>query len=163
MRHRSTTHALTLLALPALALAGCSSSTTPPAICPESGIIHGLDRVARVAGDAAIRANLENVDGICSLDGQVLKLEMTVDIVADAPAGTPIPYFVVITDPAGEVLDKAAFTATLPDPITSRPVRLREQLQQEITGVAPGTSADYAVLFGLELPTGTALEQRSFR
>jgi len=152
-------HAALALAA-ALLLAACSGRSNVAAVCPESGIIHGLDRAVLGDGAAASRVNLENIDGLCTYADGRLSLEMTVDIVTDAPPGTAIPYFLVITDPAGEVLDKVGFTATVPADATSRPVRLREQLQQEISDVAAGTSAAHSLLFGLDLPPAVAVQQR---
>lgn len=144
-----------------LVLAGCGGNRSTAAVCPESGIIHGLDRlVQRTADGGELRVYLENIDGLCTYERGVLTLDMSVDIVADAPPGTTIPYFVVITDAAGELLDKAEFTATVPADAGSRPVRLREQLQQRISDVAEGTASRHSVLFGLDLPPAIAIEQR---
>lgn len=153
-------HAALALAT-ALLLAACGGGgANVTAVCPESGIIHGLDRAVLGDGADASRVTLENIDGLCTYDGGRLSLEMSVDLVTDAPPGTVIPYFVVITDPAGEVLDKSNFTATVPADATDRPVRLREQLQQEISNVAAGTSTGYSILYGLDLPPAIAIEQR---
>jgi hypothetical protein len=153
-----------LLPLSCLALvlvAGCSRNERVAAVCPDSAIIHGLDRL--YGADAAgreVTVTLENIDGLCTHSGTQLSLDMSVDLVVEAPPGTNIPYFVVIEDPAGEVLDKTYFVATVPNEAVASPIRLREQLVQEVNGVAAGTSAGYSVLFGLDLPPEIAIEQR---
>ncbi len=150
---------VTCLAL--VVVAGCSGSDRVTAVCPDSAIIHGLDRMyGEDAAGREISVTLENIDGLCTHGGNQLSLDMSVDLVVEAAPGTTIPYFVVITDPAGEVLDKTNFTATVPGDVATGPVRLRERLVQEVNGVAAGTSAGYAVLFGLDLPPEIAIEQR---
>lgn len=156
---RSTLTFLACLAL--VATAGCSRGEQTVAVCPDSAIIHGLDRM--IGEDAAGRAftvTLENIDGVCTYGGSQLSLEMTIDLVVEAAPGTTIPYFVVTADPAGEVLDKTLFVATVPSEPETGPLRIRERLVQEVNGVAAGTSAGYSVLFGLDLPPEIAIEQR---
>lgn len=137
-------------------------SRSVAAVCPDSAIIHGLDRLyAEDATGSEVSVTLENIDGVCTHSGTRLSLDMSIDLVVDAPPGTTVPYFVVISDPAGQVLDKAFFTATLPADAPAGPVRLRERLIQEVDGVPAGTSAGYAVLFGLDLPPEIGLEQRA--
>ena len=150
---------LTCLAL--AVIAGCSRGEQVAAVCPDSAIIHGLDRLyGEDAAGREVTVTLENIDGLCTHSGDQLSLDMSLDLVVEAAPGTSIPYFVVIADPAGEVLDKAYFVATVPNEASTSPVRLREQLFQEVKGVAAGTSARYSVLFGLDLPPEIAIEQR---
>jgi hypothetical protein len=155
------TAAFTGLLLVGLQACG-GGSRSVAAVCPDSAIIHGLDRLyAEDAAGREVSVTLENIDGVCTHSGTRLSLDMSIDLVVDAPPGTTIPYFVVIADPAGEVLDKAFFTATLPAGSPAGPVRLRERLVQEVNGVPSGTSARYGILFGLDLPPEIALEQRA--
>jgi len=150
----------TLLVCLAVA-AGCSRSEQSAAVCPDSGIIHGLDRMyGEDANGREITVALENIDGVCTHSGNQLSLEMTIDLVVEAAPGTTIPYFVVTADPAGAVLDKTFFVATVPSEPTTGPLRIRERLVQEVNEVASGTSAGYAILFGLDPPPEIAIEQR---
>lgn len=161
MRFPST--ALPLVACLALAigLAACGRGQPVSAICPQSGIIHGLDRLhAEAPGGGTVNATLENIDGVCTHGGGVLAVDMSIDVVIEAPAGTTIPYFVVITDPAGEILDKVPFAATVPADAAPGQLRLRERLYQEITNVSASDARAYTVLFGFDLPPDVALEQR---
>ncbi len=145
----------------ALVVVGCGRGEPEVAVCPDSAIIHGLDRMyGEDAAGREIAVTLENLDGLCTYGGNRLSLDMSVDLVVEAAPGTDIPYFVVIADPAGEVLDKTFFVATVPGEATQMPVRIRERLVQEVEGVAAGTSARYSVLFGLDLPPEIAVEQR---
>ncbi len=116
--------------------------------------------VGQSASGDDIMVTLENIDGLCTYGGNELNMEMSVDLVVNAPPGTLVPYFVVIASPAGEILDKASFTATVPPDAAAGPVRLREQFTQQITGVANGTPSAYAIYFGLDLPPDVAIEQR---
>ena len=142
-------------------LAACGGSREVAAVCPDSAIIHGLDRLyGEDAAGNPLSVTMENIDGVCTHAGSRLSLEMSVDLVVEAPPGTSIPYFVVIADPAGALLDKAGFVATVPADVPDGAIRLRETLVQDIDGVAAGTSAGYSVLFGLDLPTDIAIEQR---
>jgi hypothetical protein len=157
-----------LLALPTVivvllfALQACSRERAVVAVCPDSAIIHGLDRMyGEDQAGRAVSVLLENIDGTCSLSGTRLSLDMSIDLVVEAPPGTAIPYFVAISDPAGTLLDKVAFVATVPADVPAGPLRLRERLVQEVDGVASGTSARYGILFGLDLPTDIAIEQRA--
>ncbi len=143
------------------AVTACSGNDRTAAVCPDSAIIHGLDRLyGEDAAGREVSVTLENIDGLCTYSGTRLSLDMSVDLVVEAQPGTTIPYFVVVADPAGEVLDKTLFLATVPADASTSPIRLREQLVQEVNGVAAGTSGDYFILFGLDLPAEIAIEQR---
>jgi hypothetical protein len=143
------------------AIAGCGSNKETAAVCPDSGIIHGLDRMyGEDSAGREITVTLENIDGVCTYSGTQLDLEMTIDLVVEAAPGTTIPYFVVTADPAGEVLDKTLFVATVPVEQAAGPMRIRERLVQQVNDVADGTSARYSILFGLDLPPEIAVEQR---
>lgn len=144
-----------------LSATACSSNRSAAAVCPESAIIHGLDRMfGETASGDEISVTLENIDGLCTYGGTELSMEMSVDLVVNAPPGTVVPYFVVIAGPTGDILDKSSFTATVPPESPTRPVRLRETFSQQVTGVDSGTSSAYAIYFGLDLPPDIAIEQR---
>ena len=152
---------LAALLLPVLLAAGCAGKTEEAVVCPHSAIIYGLDRMA--AKDPAgheIAASIENIDGLCQLQGETLDLDISFDIVVTGPEGTPLNYFVVLSDPAGAVIDKSTFATVVPAGSGGGTIRLREQLTQEVHDVAAGTSADYSILIGFDLPPETALEQR---
>ena len=147
--------------LVALSATACTSNNSTAAVCPDSAIIHGLDRMfGETARGDEISVTLENIDGLCTYGGTELSMEMSVDLVVNAPPGTEIPYFVVIASPGGDILDKSSFTAIVPPDAPTRPVRLREAFIQKINGVVTGTSSAYAIYFGLDLPPDIAIEQR---
>jgi hypothetical protein len=152
----------TALLLPILLFGvGCAGKTEEAAVCPDSAIIYGLDRFNGTdANGQKIVANIENIDGLCQLQGETLDLDISFDIVVDGPEGTPITYFVVLADPAGNVIEKASFATAVPAGAGDGSVRLREQLEQRVQNVVAGTSADYSILIGFDLPPETALEQR---
>ncbi len=152
---------LAAVLLPALLLGGCVGKTEEAAVCPDSAIIHGLDRFNGTDDKGQeIVATIENIDGLCQLQGETLDLDISFDIVVNGPEGTPITYFVVLADPSGNVIEKASFATAVPAGAGDGTVRLREQLKQRVQDVAAGTSASYSILIGFDLPPETALEQR---
>lgn len=151
---------LAALLFPALLLGGCVGKTEEAAVCPDSAIIYGLDRFTGTADGQEIEANIENIDGLCQLQGETLDLDISFDIVVDGPEGTPITYFVVLADPTGNVIEKASFSTAVPAGSGDGTIRLREQLKQRVQNVAAGTSANYSILIGFDLPPEMALEQR---
>lgn len=151
---------LAALLFPALLLGGCVGKTEEATVCPDSAIIYGLDRLTGTVDGQAIEANIENIDGLCQLQDETLDLDISFDIVVDGPEGTPITYFVVLADPSGNVIEKASFATAVPAGSGDGAVRLREQLKQRVQNVAAGTSANYSILIGFDLPPETALEQR---
>jgi hypothetical protein len=161
MPSRALRPALAISLLVALSATACSGNRSAAAVCPDSAIIHGLDRMfGETANGDEVSVTLENIDGLCTYGGTELSMEMSVDLVVNAPPGTQVPYFVVIADPDGAILDKSTFTAVVPLDAPARPVRLREAFTQQISGVADGTSSAYAIYFGLDLPPDIAIEQR---
>lgn len=161
MKSRALLPILAIGLLTALSATACTSNSPTAAVCPDSAIIHGLDRMFGETGSGdEISVTLENIDGLCTYGGTELSMEMSVDLVVNAPPGTEVPYFVVIASPAGDILDKSSFTAIVPPDAATRPVRLREAFTQEINGVVNGTSSAYAIYFGLDLPPDIAIEQR---
>lgn len=144
----------------ALTASACSSNRTAAAVCPDSAIIYGLDRmIGQTVNGEPTTVTLKNIDGLCTYGGEELSMDMSVDLVVNAPPGTSIPYFVVIASPTGDILDKVSFSASVP-PDSPTPVRLREQFTQQVKGVASGTSSAYSIYFGLDLPAAVAIEQR---
>ena len=115
MMFHSARPVLTASLLVAFSATACSSNNTTAAVCPDSAIIHGLDRMfGETASGDEISVTLENIDGLCTYGGTELSMEMSVDLVVNAPPGTQVPYFVVIAGPAGDILDKSSFTAIVP-------------------------------------------------
>lgn len=164
----------TLLIAASLALAACARFAPAAPSCPQAAVIYGLDRLVLEAGAeraAPAVVRLEDVEGSCTLDDGVLTLDYTLDLVAArdlAGTGTgggtaetiEVDWFSVIEAPDGRVLDKSSLEASLPLEPDAERVRRRETLRQTVTGVAPDETANYRVLFGLEVPRAQALERR---
>ncbi len=155
-------------ALLALLLAGCSGDDTPPPpLCPEVGIINGLEDLEQppdaAAGDLAYRAALENLDGGCRVEGDDLVVEIALDAVVQpgpAMAGgiVELPYFVAISAPDGKLLDRQDFVARVTVPSGARRGGVTETFGQRFVGRAAGAGG-YQVLFGFALPESEALRQ----
>src|SRR5689334_4480127 len=97
-----------------LGLSACSGSSSPPApLCPQVGIISGLEHQEHTAenGETIYRAAMENVEGACQSDGNDLVVEIAIDVVVQpgpalAQTLVELPYFVAISEPGGSMLDR---------------------------------------------------------
>jgi hypothetical protein len=167
MRWSPRAHLL-VLALLASAVAGCSSdSPPPPALCPDVGIINGLEDLEQPpnapTGDLAYRAAMENLDGGCRAEGGDLVVEIALDLIVLSGPAMPggiveLPYFVAISAPGGQLLDRQDFVARVTVPSGARRGGVTETFSQRFVGRAAGAS-DYQVLFGFALPESEALRQ----
>jgi hypothetical protein len=156
------------LALLAPLLAACSGDPAPPApLCPDVGIINGLDRLEQppdaAAEQVAYRAALENLDGGCRADGDDLVVEIVLDVVVQpgpvmASNLIELPYFVAVSGPDGAILDRQDFVARVTVPTGARSGGVTESFAQRFVGRAAGAT-DYQVLFGFSLPDSEALRQ----
>lgn len=155
-------------ALLAGALAACSGDDgPPPPICPEVGIVNGLEDLEREAvdgsGQLAYRAALENVSGGCHAEGGDLVVEIAIDLVVQpgpaVPAGIiELPYFVAISAPDGNMIDRQDFVARVTIPDGARRGGVTETFSQRFLGREVGAT-EYQVLFGFDLPDTEALQQ----
>jgi hypothetical protein len=153
----------------AATLAGCSGTSAPPApLCPNVGVIAGLESVERQASDGsgrvAYHAAMENVDGACRADGNDLLVDITVDLVVQPGPGlggtlVELPYFVAVSAPNGDVLDRQDYVGKINVPRGTRSAGVTETFTQRFVGRRDGASG-YQVLFGFDLPQGEALRQR---
>jgi hypothetical protein len=160
------------VAATALAAAGCtggSDGPPPPPLCPDVAIINGLERFERQAtdgsGELAYRAAMENIDGGCRPEGDDLLVDIRIDLVAQpgpaAPGSTiDLPYFVAVSRPGGELVDRQDFVARVPLTPGARSAGVTETFTQRFVGLAEG-AADHQVLFGFALPEDEALRQRA--
>lgn len=152
-------------------LAGCGgsrSAAAPTPLCPRVAIINGLGSLEQPAtggGEPAYRAALENIDGACRPDGNDLAVDVTIDVtVQPGPAlrgggQVEVPYFVAVSAPNGDVLDRQDFVARIDIAPGARSGGVKESFSQRFVGQKQG-AAGYQVLFGFALPEGEALRQR---
>ena len=152
---------------PLLAACGGGSSPPPAPLCPDVGIINGLEDLQDppAAGDAAIayRAALENLDGGCRVDGDDLVVEIALDVIVQpgpvfASGLIELPYFVAVSAPDGSIIDRQDFVARVSVPSGARRGGVTETFGQRFVGRAAGAS-DYQVMFGFSLPDSEALRQ----
>ena len=160
-----------LLALALLAgggLAACSGdSAPPPAICPDVGIINGLEDLQQPpeapANAVAYRASMQNLDGGCRVEGDDLVVEIALDLIVLPGPAMPgglveLPYFVAISGPGGELLDRQDFVARVTVSSGAPRGGVTDTFSQRFLGRSAG-AADYQVLFGFALPESEALRQ----
>jgi len=156
--------------LAAAGLAACSSGRNepPPALCPRVAIINGLESLERPLLDGsdgiAYRAALENIDGRCRpVDGDLV-VDIAIDVVVNPGQGregrlVELPYFVAVSAPNGDVLDRQDFVAKINLAPGARSGGVTETFSQRFAGLGEG-AAGYQVLFGFALPPEEALRQR---
>jgi hypothetical protein len=163
--------AVAVAALGCVAVAGCAGGDPePPApLCPEVAIINGLESFERQgtdgSGELAYRAAMENIDGACRVEGDDLVVDIRIDLVAQpgpalASSTLELPYFVSVSRPDGEVIDRQDFVGRVAVPPGARSAGVTETFAQRFVGLAEG-AADYQVLFGFALPEDEALRQRA--
>src|SRR5262249_49182168 len=70
---------------------------------------------------------------------------------ANPDRNASFPFFVAITNPAGEIIAKRIFTSALVFPGNVGYVEHREELSQRIPLSTGGGAADYQVIIGLQL------------
>jgi hypothetical protein len=160
--------ALATTAMLAGALGGCAGDKPPPApLCPQVGIISGLEGFERQAADGgqlAYRAAMEHVQGGCGPEDGDLVVQIALDLIVEpgpAFAGgvTDLPYFVAISAPDGTVVDRQDFLARVTVAKRARRGGVTETFRQRFVGRAAGAT-QYQVLFGFTLPEDEALRQR---
>lgn len=156
----------------ALVLAACSRAATPPTpyLCPRVAIINGLESLehrapAPASGEVDYRAALENIDGSCRPEGGDLVVGITVDLVVQPAAGlanrlVEVPYFVAVSAPNGDVLDRQDFVAKVNLAPGARSGGVTESFSQRFVGRGETGATGYQVLFGFALPDDEALRQR---
>jgi hypothetical protein len=149
-------------------LAGCGgNSAPPPQLCPRVAIISGLESIERPgsgSGEMTYRGALENIDGQCRPEGDDLLVDIAIDVVAQAAPGQgnrtiELPYFVAVSAPNGDVLDRQDFVARVDLPPGARSGGVTETFSQRFVGLEGGAPG-YQVLFGFALPEDEALRQR---
>jgi hypothetical protein len=160
---------LALIAVAVLPM-GCTGGEEPAApLCPRVAIISGLESLERAAtdgsGEIAYRAALESIDGRCRPDGDDLAVDITIDVVVQpGPDLTDrlieLPYFVAVSAPNGDVLDRQDFVARVTLAPGVRSGGVTETFSQRFLGQEQGASG-YQVLFGFTLPPDEALRQRN--
>lgn len=149
-------------------VAACSGEDPGQAVdlCPRVAIINGLESLERTDETGAVRyrAALENIDGTCRVDGDDLRVDITIDVVVQpgrelTGSRIEVPYFVAVSAPNGDVLDRQDYVARINLAPGVRSGGVTETFTQRFVGRAAGAS-DYQVLFGFVLPTEEALRQR---
>lgn len=147
-------------------LAACSGEKKPPPPCPVPAIVDGLGSANfAVVGltteepqQIAWRATIIGFDGGCAYRSGGVLLRYTVDLSGvPGPAfdGRPLtfPYFVAVVDPAGTVVSKAVFQASLPQPSGREAVGARDTIEQEIQGATLADGKSWRIYLGIDLPS----------
>ena len=156
-----------------LFLVACSGGEEDPGpFCPEGAIINGLDQIESFAppvestNTLRYSVSLGNVAGQCTYQNDRLTLSYTVDVTAQrgpalADPEVSVPYFVTVLDDKGDVISKdlltASFTLTEEQPIVTQ----RDEIEQVIDALDPGTGRFYSVYFGFQNNAQDALRRRN--
>jgi hypothetical protein len=161
----------------ALGAAGCSGTETPPPgqpVCPQPGILAGLDTNSVFRGgtstgageDLAFVVGMQNIGGGCTYDGDALTVDLSIDLVVEpGPAFTgpsvAVPWFVAVAAPDGSIIDKQVFTANVTLPAGQTSGGSRESVRQRFAGVTPEVGPGYRIYLGLEVERSEALRRRA--
>ncbi|HMR30883.1 MAG TPA: hypothetical protein PKA13_24940 [Geminicoccaceae bacterium] len=156
-------------------LLGCSGSEPRPAVsCPAPGIVAGLETTTAfrngtssgAESDLLYAVAMQNIDGGCTYGGDGMVIQLSVDLVVEpGPAFTggqvSIPWFVAVADPAGTIIDKQTFAASVE--LAAGAVRggTRESIEQRYAGVDATAGAGYRLYLGLEIDRDEALRRRA--
>ena len=159
------------LLLPLALAAGCGGRDEAALVCPRPAIINGLESSERhangMAGPLVYRVALENIGGSCTVDRGDLITSLAVDIVVEpGPAlsgdTVDVPYFVAVSSPNGDVIDRQDFVARITLPAGARRAGSTESFSQRFVGLGSSTPG-YRILTGLALSREEALKQRQHR
>lgn len=157
------------IVLPCLLTAGCGSRSEAPLVCPRPAIINGLASTERRAPDGPLlyRAALENIGGTCTTDRGDLTTNLSIDVIVEPGPGltggtVEVPYFVAVSGPNGDIIDRQDFLARIDVPPGTRRAGSTESFNQRFVGLGSGTPG-YRILIGLALSREESLERRQAR
>jgi hypothetical protein len=159
------------LAALAAAAAGCTRGEEDAAAiaCPRPAIINGLESFERQnpagAGGLAYRAAMENIEAGCRAEGGDLVVDSKVDLLVEPAAGlaanaVELPYFVAVSAPDGQVLDRQDYAARVVLPPGAHQAGTRESFSHRFVGMAAAGAPGYQILYGFALPREEALQRR---
>jgi hypothetical protein len=154
----------TLLAAAAGVLAGCSLFRPPEKReCPRVSLLADAGQVTlyrpgpgRDLTDVVFEAKMEELKGACSYNGQRLRVQAKINIVAArGPAATGgkvnFPFFVAVTDSEQNVLAKQVFDSVIEIPDGRRRAGVFEEMEQIVLLNEGETGSDYEVIVGFQL------------
>ena len=146
-----------------LALAGCSTASAPPVVCPKVGLLGDPPRLAAFAPgghsirDVVVEGAVPGVKGTCRYDSSRRRVRMAVTVQItgrEGPAyqggGVDLPFFVAVVTRDERILAKRVFQGHLTFGNQMLAVKT-EDMATEIP-IAPGAApADYRVMVGFQL------------
>lgn len=158
----SSTRALAAALL--LALAGCSSAQpAPPGGCPKVAVLGELAELVRFrpgAGrdltDVEIEAKFSTLAFGCLYDKQSVSVEIDIEVEATrgpalGPGKATFQYFAAVTNPAGEIVAKEPFDATVEFKGNTTRLVVADELTQRIPLVDRNSGPNWSILLGLQL------------
>ena len=147
-----------------LLLAGCAGK--PPAAlppCPDTGLVLGASQLYDFKADAEktepnriIAARIDNYRGACRYDGAQMDFDLELDFSAWRGAqGTTLergqfPYFIAVLDAEESVLQRQAFSTTVPFDKTGAGLKT-EKHRLRLPLAEPKEAAGYKVVIGFQL------------
>ena len=159
-----TRGALVALVLAAAASAGCARYTDGTLLsCPRTMFVAGTERLtlfgpgaARSPESAAVEIQLTGLQYSCRLSPQraLATISFRIDV-ARRDAGTAgnidVPYFVVVTDAAGNILVKHQFAARVPLVAGTSFATLAQEIEETLPLSAGQRAAWFEILVGVQI------------
>ena len=147
-----------------LALAACSSTQpAPPGGCPKVAVLGDLAELVRFrpgAGrdltDVELQAKFSTLAFGCKYDKESVSIEIDIEVEATrGPAmgqsKASFQYFAAVTNPAGEIVAKEPFGATLEFKGNTNRLVVSDELTQRIPLADRTSGPRWTILLGLQL------------
>jgi len=147
----------------AMAVAACSSSPSPPSACPKVAVLNELSELVRFrpgAGrdltDVELQAKFASFAFGCRYEKDAVAIEIDIQIESTrgpalAANRTTFEYFVAVTNPAGEITAKEAFSADLEFKGNTTKLVVADELAPRIPLIDRTSGANWGILLGLQL------------
>lgn len=177
------------LPLAALLLAGCETLgftsggtgeapvvARPQAACPRVATPADTGDIARFRTpdsrdltDLVVAARITSLEGTCTLVSRQTSVQVTLSMGVEATRGPAapgrtlqLPYFVAVTGPNEEILDKAVYSLAVEFPANTQRARMRgEEVRLTLPVSAGQEAAAYRVFVGFQLTESELALNRS--
>lgn len=158
------THLLRALGIAAaMTVAACSSPSSPPAACPKVAVLSELSELIRFRPgpgrdltDVELQAKFAGFAFGCRYEKDAVAIEIDIQIEATrgpalAANRTAFEYFVAVTNPAGEITAKEAFSADLEFKGNTTKLVVADELAPRIPLIDRTSGVNWGILLGIQL------------
>ncbi len=159
------THPIRALgALLLLGLAACTSTQAPPpGGCPKVAVLGELAELVRFRPgtgrdltDVELQAKFSTLAFGCKYDKQSVEIEIDLEVEAArgpamAQGKASFQYFAAVTNPAGEIVAKEPFDATIEFKGNATKLVVADVLTQRIPLIDRNSGPNWTILLGLQL------------